>query len=70
MSIAERTSTVSVEAILTKLLYRCLTDCYFENGATLFIPGSHKWTTKDEVPEVSTKRSLVTLLLSCSCEWT
>ncbi|BCS21083.1 Fe(2+)/2-oxoglutarate-dependent oxygenase fmaF [Aspergillus puulaauensis] len=29
----------------------CLTDVYFENGATLFIPGSHKWKRKDEVPE-------------------
>lgn len=28
----------------------CLDDVYFENGATLFIPGSHKWTSKAEVP--------------------
>lgn len=28
----------------------CLTDVYFENGATLFIPGSHKWKRKEEVP--------------------
>jgi ectoine hydroxylase-related dioxygenase (phytanoyl-CoA dioxygenase family) len=28
----------------------CLTDCTFENGATLFIPGSNKWTSRDEIP--------------------
>lgn len=28
----------------------CLTDCYGENGATLFIPGSHGWTTREDVP--------------------
>jgi len=29
----------------------CLTDCYRDNGATLYIPGSHRWTTRDDVPE-------------------
>jgi hypothetical protein len=29
----------------------CLSDVYFENGATLFIPGSHKWKRKHEVPD-------------------
>lgn len=29
----------------------CLSDVYFENGATLYIPGSHKWKRKHEVPE-------------------
>jgi hypothetical protein len=28
----------------------CLDDVYLENGATLFIPGSHKWTCKADVP--------------------
>lgn len=30
---------------------RCLTDATFENGSTLFIPGSHKWSTRADVPE-------------------
>ncbi|HEY1706990.1 MAG TPA: phytanoyl-CoA dioxygenase family protein [Rhizomicrobium sp.] len=28
----------------------CLTDVTFENGATLFIPVSHRWTTRAEMP--------------------
>ncbi|KAF2472786.1 uncharacterized protein BDR25DRAFT_312688 [Lindgomyces ingoldianus] len=28
----------------------CLTDLYFENGATLYIPNSHKWTTRHDIP--------------------
>jgi fumagillin biosynthesis dioxygenase len=28
----------------------CLTDVHPDNGATLHIPGSHRWTTRDEVP--------------------
>lgn len=34
----------------------CLTDVTFENGGTLFIPGSHKWTTRAEVPADADKR--------------
>lgn len=30
----------------------CLTDVYFENGATLYIPGSNKWQTRDDIPKV------------------
>lgn len=29
----------------------CLTDTRFENGSTLYIPQSHKWTTPSNVPE-------------------
>lgn len=28
----------------------CLHDIYYENGATLYIPGSHRWTTRSDVP--------------------
>lgn len=34
----------------------CLTDVTFENGATLFIPGSHKWRSRAEVPADADKR--------------
>jgi ectoine hydroxylase-related dioxygenase (phytanoyl-CoA dioxygenase family) len=33
----------------------CLHDCYFENGATLYIPGSHKWAKRSDVPEGAEK---------------
>ncbi|KIW26991.1 uncharacterized protein PV07_06773 [Cladophialophora immunda] len=29
----------------------CLEDVYLENGATLFIPGSDKWTTREDIPK-------------------
>lgn len=29
----------------------CLTDVYRDNGATLYIPGSHRWQTAADVPE-------------------
>ena len=28
----------------------CLNDVYFENGATLFIPGSNKWERRSDIP--------------------
>lgn len=28
----------------------CLSDVYRENGATLFIPGSNKWTSRSQIP--------------------
>lgn len=31
-------------------MFRCLTDTTFENGSTLYIPGSHKWQTIADVP--------------------
>jgi ectoine hydroxylase-related dioxygenase (phytanoyl-CoA dioxygenase family) len=34
----------------------CLTDVYFENGATLFIPGSHKWQSRADMPTDADKR--------------
>ncbi|KAI5357137.1 putative phytanoyl-CoA dioxygenase [Septoria linicola] len=29
----------------------CLTDVYFENGATLYIPGSNKWQRRGDIPK-------------------
>ena len=38
----------------------CLTDMYFENGATIFIPGSYKWANKIDVPpELEAKKMLI-----------
>ncbi len=34
----------------------CLSDAHFENGATLFIPGSHKWRDHSEVPADAKER--------------
>lgn len=34
----------------------CLTDVSFENGATLFIPGSHQWVDHDDVVADAAKR--------------
>jgi hypothetical protein len=34
----------------------CLTDVRFENGATLYVPGSQHWTTRADVPADADKR--------------
>lgn len=34
----------------------CLTDIYFENGATLYIPGSHRWQRRADVPHDADKQ--------------
>ena len=31
----------------------CLNDCYFENGATLYIPGSNKWERRSDIPKTA-----------------
>lgn len=31
----------------------CVDDCYFENGATLFIPGSNKWERRSDIPRTA-----------------
>jgi ectoine hydroxylase-related dioxygenase (phytanoyl-CoA dioxygenase family) len=33
----------------------CLNDCYFENGATLYIPGSNKWERRSNIPKTANK---------------
>lgn len=33
----------------------CLTDVYFDNGATLYIPGSNKWEYESQVPRNAKK---------------
>jgi ectoine hydroxylase-related dioxygenase (phytanoyl-CoA dioxygenase family) len=33
----------------------CLNDCYLENGATLYIPGSNKWERRSEIPTTADK---------------
>lgn len=37
----------------------CLHDTYKENGATMYIPGSHHWKTKAEVPSEEEARKLL-----------
>ncbi|KAL4963080.1 Fe(2+)/2-oxoglutarate-dependent oxygenase fmaF [Aspergillus stella-maris] len=37
----------------------CLDDVYFENGATLFIPGSHKWTRRADVPDPDSANAML-----------
>ena len=34
----------------------CLTDLTFENGATLYVPGSHRWTRRADVPADAAQR--------------
>lgn len=37
----------------------CLTDIYYENGATLYIPGSHNWKTRADVPPEEEARKML-----------
>ncbi|KAL4932054.1 Fe(2+)/2-oxoglutarate-dependent oxygenase fmaF [Aspergillus undulatus] len=37
----------------------CLSDVYFENGATLFIPGSHKWKRNEDVPPLDKAKGML-----------
>jgi ectoine hydroxylase-related dioxygenase (phytanoyl-CoA dioxygenase family) len=36
----------------------CITDIYEENGATLYIPGSHHWTNRDQLPSEEEAKKL------------
>src|ERR1700722_17977819 len=44
-----------VEPWATNIIW-CLTDISFENGATLYVPGSHLWRSHADVPPDADKR--------------